>query len=94
MSVVTLSATAAVDMATSYGLRELNPLIPSVALGSGRRFGRKTIVTGSAITVGSLVLQRLLARRNRRLRYVFTMFNFGYSGLHIIAVMHNRKLSQ
>ena len=91
VSAVTLAATSAADMATSYGLYELNPLIPSVALGPRRQFTAKTVVIYSAVTAGILLAQRHLGKRHKRLRRVFAVVNFGYSGIHMAAVIHNTR---
>jgi hypothetical protein len=76
-SLVALAAGSALDIHSSLGKRELNPLLA----GANGQFGAKGIAIKSAITGGAVLGQWLFARKNQRHAKIATVANFGMAGL-------------
>ena len=73
-SLFTLAGAQAADIATSWGRRELNPLLTPGS--STQRFGPQAVGLKSAFLSSSLVFQSFVIRRNPKLRRPFAIVNF------------------
>ena len=84
-SIAVMAAASAIDLLSSLGKRELNPLLR----GSDGRFGARGIVLKSALTGGALVSQVLMVRKNPRAAPYAVVANIGVAGLFTSAAIHN-----
>lgn len=74
-SEVALGATSTLDIASSWGARELNPV-----LGQGR-FGMKQAAVSASMTVGIVVVSNLVVRKWPRTRRMVQWATFGAAGV-------------
>jgi hypothetical protein len=85
MSVVPVFASQALDVTSSYGMRELNPMLAS----SDGSFGAK----GAGIKLGSTAamvgLEYLIARKHPRAARIFTKINWSVSIVTTGFAAHN-----
>lgn len=86
-SQVAVVAASAGDAASSWGRRELNPML---AGGSGR-FGARGLGIKLGILGGAQVAQELLVRRATRAAAPAAAVNFGVTGLLGCATVHNLR---
>jgi hypothetical protein len=84
-SIAVMAAASAIDLLSSLGKKELNPLLR----GSDGRFGARGIVLKSALTGGALVSQVLMVRKNPHAATYAVVANFGMGGLFTSAAIHN-----
>jgi len=85
VSVGALVAANVADAATSWGLRESNPLL-------GSRFDGKSVAIKGGLVGGSLVLQALLIKRHPRIAKKLAIINFGVSAGLAGVAWHNTTL--
>jgi len=86
LSQTTLVAANAIDIGSSIGKYETNPV-----LGRGV-FGFRQTVVKSAITAGLVIAERPLARRNKAVRLGFTVANFVVSGVLVGTACQNMQV--
>lgn len=72
-STAALLAGTSADMASSYGHRELNPLLA----GQDGRFGGRGVVIKAGMAGGVILFQWIVLRRNPRASKVFGIANIG-----------------
>jgi hypothetical protein len=84
-SLVALFAASAVDIHSSLGKRELNPLLK----GADGRFSAQGIAIKAAITGGAAAAQWFLVRRNPDSAKYAAIANFGMSGMFTAAAVNN-----
>jgi hypothetical protein len=84
---VALVAASVVDAKSSWGRRELNPML---ADGSGR-FGARGLGIKLGILGGAQVVQGMLVRRDRRAAAPAAAVNCGVAGVLGYAVAHNLR---
>ena len=79
---VTLAATTAGDLASSWGGREVNPLCPG-------KFGMRQVTVLGGITVAQLVGQVLILRHHQENNKAFAIGDTIGSGLHVWMIVRN-----
>ncbi|MEP7363052.1 MAG: hypothetical protein ABI972_07345 [Acidobacteriota bacterium] len=84
-SLAVMAAASALDLVSSLGRRELNPLLR----GGDGRFGARGFAFKSGLTGGALITQMLLMRNNPHAAPYATVANFGMAGVFTSAVLHN-----
>lgn len=84
-SVIPVVASQALDVASSYGLRELNPLLAD----SSGRFGPKAASIKLGATAGALGLEYWIARQHPRAARAMSMINWSSSVLTSTFAVHN-----
>jgi len=73
-SLFTLAGAQTADIASSWGRRELNPILTPGS--SSNRFGYQAVGIKTAFLSSSLAVQSYAIRRNHRLRRPFAIVNF------------------
>lgn len=81
-SVATLISANALDIASSYGLKEGNPLL-------GTRFDGRSLAIKSGLTAGQLVAQYFVLRKHPERRRTAAIVNFAIAGGLGIVSAHN-----
>lgn len=81
-SVSTLISANALDVASSYGLKEGNPLL-------GTRFNGRSLAIKSGLTAGQLVAQYFVLRKHPERRRTAAIVNFAIAGGLGIVSAHN-----
>ncbi len=84
-SVAAVVSASAADAATSWGLREGNPVL-------GTRFDGRAVSIKAGMLTGSLLMQRWAMTRHPAMRRVFTWINFGEAGVLGGIAAHNARL--
>ncbi len=84
ISIATMLASTAFDAASSWGKSEQNPLLQS----SNGTFGAKGVAVKASLAGVSLVPQ-LIFRKNKELRKIFTIINFGDTAMFTAIASHN-----
>ncbi|MFZ0593634.1 MAG: hypothetical protein WAM39_24455 [Bryobacteraceae bacterium] len=84
ISIATMLAATAFDAASSWGKSEQNPLLES----SNGTFGAKGLAVKASLAGVSLVPQ-LIFRKNKDLRKIFTIINFGDTAMFTAIASHN-----
>ena len=84
-SVIALLASSAADMHSSFGRREMNPLLAN----SQGRFSGRGIAIKALITGGAIGAQWLLLRRNPEAQKHAAIANIGMASLFTSAAIHN-----
>ena len=88
MSLAPLVAAQTLDAASSYGMRELNPLLASANGG----FGLKAVAIKFA-TVGALMgVESMLVRTHPKTAKMFTLLNWTAAGVTASFAVHNYQL--
>ena len=87
-SLAPVFASQALDVASSYGLREMNPLLA----GSDARFGAKGAGIKLGATAGLLGVEYLIVRKYPRSARVFTKVNWSVSIVTTGFAAHNFAL--
>jgi len=85
MSIAPVLASQGLDAASSYGMRELNPMLA----GSDGTFGAKGIgikLGGAAAILG---MEYLIVRHNNRAAHIFTKINWAVSIMTTGFAAHN-----
>jgi len=85
MSVLPVFASQALDVTSSYGMRELNPMLAS----SDGSFGAKGAGIKLGATAGLLGVEYLIVRKYPRSARVFTKINWSVSIVTIGFAAHN-----
>ena len=85
MSVAPLFASQALDVTSSYGMRELNPLLAS----SDGSFGAKAAGIKLGSTAAMVSLEYLIARKHPRAARIFTKINWSVSIVTTGFAAHN-----
>lgn len=83
-SAATVAASSAVDAASSWGQREMNPLL-------GQRFGWPSLAIKAGVVGGSLLAQRIILRRRPDAVRLAAGLNFGMAALHLGVASRNRR---
>jgi hypothetical protein len=87
LSIAALGSAAFLDAYTSWGRRELNPMLRS----PGDRFNARGLALKSSIVGASCGLQWLLLERKPRATSTVTGVNFGLAAWTAGVVVHNLK---
>ena len=85
MSLTPVFASQALDVASSYGMRELNPLLTS----SDQRFGAKGAGIKLGATAAILGIEYLIVRKHTRAASIFTKINWSVSIMTAGFAAHN-----
>ena len=89
-SVATLAAANALDMASSWGRPELNPVLSPG--GSGQPFGWQAAAIKLGVSTATVLFQRHVLRRRPELARPFAMTNFAMSGLISAVAVRNYRV--
>jgi hypothetical protein len=84
-SLAPLVASQALDITSSYGMRELNPLL---AEGRGQ-FGVQSAVLKVGVTAGLVGVEYLIVKAHPASARIFTKLNWGAAGLTTGFAVHN-----
>jgi hypothetical protein len=84
-SVAALVAANALDIHSSYGKYEVNPLVA----GSGGRFTGRSIAVKSGIVAGTLVVQWLIVRKHPEWKAKLAWLNLGTAGVYSGIALRN-----
>lgn len=87
VSLAALAISAAADALSSYGKRELNPVLSS----RDGRFGGRGIAIKSLVTGSAIAGQWFLVRRAPETRRLAAIANFGMAGVFTAASVHNLR---
>lgn len=87
VSLAALALSAAADALSSYGKRELNPVLSS----RDGRFGGRGIAIKSLVTGSAIAGQWFLVRRAPETRRLAAIANFGMAGVFTAATVHNLR---
>ncbi|MCC7235541.1 MAG: hypothetical protein IT163_09575 [Bryobacterales bacterium] len=87
MSLAALAVSAAADALSSYGKRELNPVLSS----RDGRFGGRGIAIKSLVTGSAIAGQWFLVRRAPETGRLAAIANFGMAGVFTAASVHNSR---
>ena len=88
ISLAPLMAAQTLDAASSYGLRELNPLLAS----SNGGFGMKAVAIKFGTVGGLVAVEAVLVRKHPRTAKVLTVMNWAAAGLTASFAVHNYNL--
>ena len=88
LSVVPLVASEALDASSSWGLRELNPVLA----GSDGRFGMKATGIKFSVVGGLVGVEYLLVRKFPRSAKFFSIVNYSAAGITTGLAVHNYSL--
>jgi len=88
MSLAPLVASEALDAASSYGMRELNPVLA----GPDGRFGAKATAIKFGAIGGLMGAEYLVVRKYPRSAKVFTIVNWAAAGATASLAVHNYRL--
>lgn len=84
VSVVSVIAANGADVATSYGRRELNPLM-------GNTFGMTSVGIKAGMTGGILTTQHFGLRHSKH-KKIYALMNFGTTGVLGFVAYHNTRV--
>jgi hypothetical protein len=87
-SMAPLAASQALDAASSYGMRELNPLLAE----PDGRFGARAAAMKLGVTGSLLALETLVVRRHPRSAKMFTIVNWAATGVTTGFAVHNFRI--
>jgi hypothetical protein len=90
ISAVALAGALAADIATSWGKREINPLVPT----AGGTFGGRSAGLKIGVTGGALVAQHFFLKKSPQAERAMTFANFGMAGLLTSAAVSNARVSK
>lgn len=90
ISAAFLVGALAADIATSWGKREINPLVPT----SGGQFGAGSMGLKIGVTGGALAAQHFFLKRSPQAERAMTFTNFGMAGLLTSAAVSNARVSK
>lgn len=90
ISAVALVGALAADVATSWGKREINPLVPT----TGGTFGGRSAGLKIGVTSGALVAQHFFLKKSPQAERAMTFANFGMAGLLTSAAVSNARVSK
>lgn len=90
ISAVALVGALAADIATSWGKREINPLVPT----AGGTFGGRSAGLKIGVTGGALVAQHFFLKKSPQAERAMTFTNFGMAGLLTSAAVSNARVSK
>lgn len=90
ISAVVLVGALAADVATSWGKREINPLVPT----AGGMFGGRSLGLKAGVTGGSLIAQHFFLKKSPQAERAMTFANFGLAGLLTSAAVSNSRVSK
>ncbi len=86
-SVATLAAATVLDARSSWGRRELNPLLQ----GANGRFGARSIEIKSALVGAGVAFQWLALRHHHKASKALSIANFAAAGATTGAAVHNLR---
>ena len=84
-SLLALAASQSLDVASSYGMRELNPLLAS----SDGRFGAKAASIKFGATTGITLIEYVLVKKYPKSARLFSKLNWSSSALTTGIAVHN-----
>ncbi len=84
-SVAALLASSALDAHSSWGKREMNPLLA----GPDGRFGTRAVAIKAAITGGALGMQWFMLRHKPSMTKYAILGNFALTGIYTRVAVHN-----
>jgi hypothetical protein len=90
VSAIVLVGALAADAATSWGKREINPLVPT----ANGQFGGRSLGLKAGVAGGSLVAQHFLLKKSPQAERAMTFANFGMAGLLTSAAVSNSRVSK
>lgn len=88
ISLAPLVAAQSLDAASSYGMRELNPLLA----GSNGGFGMKAMGIKFGAVGGFIAVESVMVRKHPRTAKLFTVLNWSAAGLTASFAAHNFNL--
>jgi hypothetical protein len=88
ISLATLVAAQTLDAASSYGMRELNPLLASANGG----FGLKAVAIKFATMGAFMGVESMLVRKHPKTAKMFTLLNWTAAGVTASFAVHNYQL--
>jgi len=90
-SFVAFATTQALDVHSSHGKRELNPMFQ----GAGGQFDTsKAVAIKSGLVVGTFLIQNYTNQRHPRLRKFSTIINFGLAVGYSFVLRHNYSVDR